>query len=314
MLTFGPVSSRRLGKSLGINNISHPKVCSYNCIYCQVGKTIRLTARPETFFEPEIIFNEVKNHLTHLGPENFPDYMTFVANGEPTLDINLGQTIRLLKKLEIPIAIITNGSLLSDKSVRKDVQLADWVSVKVDSPDQHTWNLLNRPYTGLSFDRHIEGILLFASEYKGFLCTETMILKGVNDDTEMFSKLAGIIEKLHPHKAYLSIPTRPPSVQSVEMPDINKVNEVCRIFSEKQIRTEPLIGFEGTDIGYTGNIYDDLLNIIAVHPLREDALRILLYQDKADFSCVESLIRQKIINVVRYNGEKYYIRQYSDQI
>ena len=73
MLTFGPVSSRRLGKSLGINNISHPKVCSYNCIYCQVGKTIRLTATPETFFEPEIIFNEVKNHLTHLKPENFSD-------------------------------------------------------------------------------------------------------------------------------------------------------------------------------------------------------------------------------------------------
>jgi len=84
MITFGSVSSRRLGKSLGIYNISHPKACLYNCIYCQVGKTIRHLATPETFFEPKIIFNEVKSHLNHLGPENFPDYLTFVANGEPT--------------------------------------------------------------------------------------------------------------------------------------------------------------------------------------------------------------------------------------
>ena len=166
----------------------------------------------------------------------------------------------------------------------------------------------------LSFDLHMEAILLFANEYKGFLCTETMILKGVNDDKGTFSNLADIIEKLHPYKAYLSIPTRPPSIKSVEIPDFNKVNEACQIFSEKQIQTEPLTGFEDTDMGYTGNIYDDLLNITAVHPLREDALRILLYHDKADFSCVESLIKQKIINFVRYNDEKFYIRQYSGQI
>jgi len=312
MITFGPVSSRRLGKSLGINNIFHPKKCSYNCIYCQLGETTRMHAEPETYYEPEVVFNEVKSHLTRLKSSNLPDYLTFIANGEPTLDINLGKTIQLLKKLEIPIAIISNGSLFFDKSVRKDVQLADWVSVKVDSPDSSTWHLLNRPISGLCFDLYIEGIILFAIEYNGLLYTETMLLDGVNDSFEKVTNLTGIIEKINPHKAYLSIPERPPAIKSVKVPDINKLNEVWQIFTGKQIKTEMLIGFEGTDTGYTGNIYEDILSITAVHPLREDALRILLYHDNADFSVVDFLIKQKLINVISYQNEKFYLRRYNE--
>ena len=138
MITFGPVSSRRLGKSLGINNIFSPKRCSYNCLYCQLSETTRMCAEPENYYEPEVIFNEVKSHLSRLNCSDLPGYLIFVANGEPTLDINLGKTIRLLKQFGIPIAIISNGSVFFDKLVRKDVQLANWVSVKYE-----------RVYTGL---------------------------------------------------------------------------------------------------------------------------------------------------------------------
>ena len=109
MISFGPVPSRRLGKSLGINNIMTPKTCSYGCVYCQVGRTIKKSIKRETFFQPEVIFEKVEEHLKRLDKENYPDYLTFVSNGEPTLDINLGKSIMLLKKLGFPVAVITNA-------------------------------------------------------------------------------------------------------------------------------------------------------------------------------------------------------------
>jgi len=173
MISFGPVSSRRLGKSLGINNIISPKTCSYCCVYCQVGKTMKKDIKRETFFKPEVIFEKVRQHLGQLSKENRPDYLTFVSNGEPSLDLNLGKSILLLKKLGFPVAVITNASLLFDESVREDLFTADWVSLKMDAADNDTWQKINRPDIKLGFGKHIENINLFSSLYKGLLCTET---------------------------------------------------------------------------------------------------------------------------------------------
>ena len=149
MISFGPVPSRRLGKSLGINNIISPKVCSYGCIYCQVGETSQKKIDRETFFEPHIIYEKVEQHIKKLSKDNYPDYLTFVSNGEPTLDANLGKAIELLKRLGIPIAVITNASLLFNIQVRDDLHLADWVSLKVDAGDNDIWQKVNRPAQGL---------------------------------------------------------------------------------------------------------------------------------------------------------------------
>ena len=181
MISFGPVPSRRLGKSLGINNIISPKNCSYGCVYCQVGKTMKKSIKRESFFEPEVIFEKVRQHLGQLSKENQPDYLTFVSNGEPALDLNLGKSILLLKKLGFPVAVITNASLLFDESVREDLFKADWVSLKMDAADNDTWQKVNRPDPKLDFKKHLENIKLFSSRYKGLLCTETMIIKGLND-------------------------------------------------------------------------------------------------------------------------------------
>ena len=113
MISFGPVPSRRLGKSLGINNIVSPKVCPYSCVYCQVGATRNLSVTRQSFFEPDLIMSEVSRHLEKLRSGEMPDYLTFVSNGEPTLDINLGTSIKLLKRLGIPVAVISNASLPS---------------------------------------------------------------------------------------------------------------------------------------------------------------------------------------------------------
>lgn len=314
MITFGPVTSRRLGKSLGINNIISPKACPYDCVYCQVGKTIRKSCKRELIYEPEVICQNVGRHLKKINPDNYPDYLTFVSNGEPTLDINLGRSLTLLKKFGIPLAVITNASLLSDKSLREDLYQADWISVKMDAGDNETWKRVNRPAVSLNFAGLIENIILFAGEYKGKLCTETMLVDGLNDVPENFTKLAEFISEIKPYKAYLAIPTRPPSMTSIKPPDPEKLDQAWQVFHDMHINTELLTGFEGADTGYTGNIYDDILNITAVHPLREDALFNLLQKDKAVMNSVTSLINQQLIKQVNYNGSKYYLRYYHFKI
>ena len=314
MISFGPVPSRRLGKSLGINNIISPKTCSYGCVYCQVGKTLKKGIKRETFFKPEVIFEKVRQHLEQLNKESQPDYLTFVSNGEPTLDINLGKSIILLKKLGFPVAVITNASLLFEESVREDLFTADWVSLKMDSADNDTWQKVNRPDPRLDFKLHLENMYLFSSLYKGLICTETMIIEGLNDSTENFSNLAEFIKDINLSKAYLAIPIRPPSEKTATPPDTEIMNLAWQIFNKSGIKTEFLTGFEGNETGFTGNIYEDILNITAVHPLREDSMINLLKHDNADYEVVKSLIKQRLVTVKVYNGKKFYLREYHLQI
>jgi wyosine [tRNA(Phe)-imidazoG37] synthetase (radical SAM superfamily) len=314
MISFGPVPSRRLGKSLGINNIISPKTCSYGCVYCQVWKTMKKGIKREAFFKPEVIFEKVRQHLEQLNKENQPDYLTFVSNGEPTLDLNLGKSILLLKELGFPVAVITNASLLFYESVREDLFKADWVSLKMDAGDNETWQKVNRPAPELDFDETIESINLFANEYKGILCTETMLVDGINDTVDNITNVSALIKRLNPGTAYLAIPTRPPSEESVNHPDSEKLNMAWQIFNNNHINIEFLTGFEGTGTGFTGNIYEDILNITAVHPLREDSLTNLLKHDNADYEVVKSLIKQRLIQVTVYNGKKFYLREYHLQI
>ena len=151
MIAFGPIPSRRLGRSLGINNIP-PKVCSYSCVYCQVGITDSMSVHRRNFFPPEEIFDEVKNRVSQLrdADENI-DYLSFVPDGEPTLDINLGRTIEKLKTFAIRIAVITNSSLLWDDTVKRDLMHADWICLKIDSVRNNIWHKINRPHTRLIF-------------------------------------------------------------------------------------------------------------------------------------------------------------------
>jgi len=310
MITFGPVPSRRLGKSLGINNIVSPKTCSYGCIYCQVGKTIKKSCKRESFFKPQIINEKVVKHLDKLTTDKYPDYLTFVSNGEPTLDQNLGKAIKLLKKTGIPVAVISNASLLFYESVREDLFMADWVSLKMDAGDIITWYLINRPVAGLDFESILTGIKLFCDEYKGRLFTESMIINGINDSNDIIAAIAETVREINPEKAYLAVPIRPPAEKFVKLPEPEELNMAWQIFNEMQIKTEFLTGFEGTDAGYTGNIYEDILNTTAVHPLRQDTLLKLLQNDNAGYSVVNSLISQRLIKSVDYRGHKYFIRDY----
>lgn len=309
MIAFGPVPSRRLGKSLGINNIASRKVCSYSCIYCQIGLTPVQALTRTTFYDPELLFNEVEKHLQKISPDDKPNHLTFVTNGEPTLDINLGEEIRMLKKLNIPIAVITNSSLLNDPGVRDELMEADWISVKVDSTEEDAWKRMNQPVRESDLKNILKGIQEFAKAYNGKLHTETMLVGGVNDNQDQLNQTALFIASLHSQTSYISIPIRPPAVKSAKAPDEEKLVKAWQIFRNCGLETEMLTGFEGTDTCATGNAYEDILNITAVHPLREDALHELLRKNTASIQVLQSLMKQGLILEIDHNGWKFYIRR-----
>ena len=308
MISFGPVPSRRLGMSLGINTIPASKVCTYSCIYCQVGLTRNYQKQRKDFYAPHVVLNQVKDHLARLDVNDIPDYLTIVANGEPSLDVSLGETLRLLKQIPIPLAVITNASLLNMNSVRDDLMLADWVSVKVDAGNELTWKKINNPVDSIRFETLVDGILKFASQFKGKLVTETMLVEGVNDNQSDVAQTASLIAKINPHTAYISIPTRPPAVKSVHPPVEAVVTDAYRIFVDHEINTELILGFEGTHTGFTGNALEDIVNICTVHPIREDVMAQLLDQNNADHTLLSTLLHGKYIKEVEYQSHKYYIR------
>jgi wyosine [tRNA(Phe)-imidazoG37] synthetase (radical SAM superfamily) len=171
MIAFGPVPSRRLGRSIGINHIP-PKTCSYACAYCQVGRTSRLRTARCSFYEEDDIVADVERRVNdaRVAGEAI-DYLTFVPDGEPTLDVILGRVIERLKPLGIKMAVISNGSLLWRADVREALAQADWVSVKVDGVRPDVWHRINRPHRSLWLSVVLEGMLTFAETYRGELAT-----------------------------------------------------------------------------------------------------------------------------------------------
>lgn len=310
MIIFGPVPSRRLGKSLGINNITANKICSYSCIYCQVGLTHKFSSQLQEFYKPEVIYSEVRQHLAKLTPDERPDYLTFVANGEPTLDIHLGESINLMKKFNIPLAVITNASMLSQKQVRQNLMVADWVSIKIDVGDEVHWKKINRPFKQISFQQYILGLLQFSAEYSGKLVSETMLVNDVNDSVDVLRQTVDLVDKVRPSVAYLSIPTRPPAQKTVFAPNVEKINYAYQIFIENGLNTELILGFEGTDTGFTGNAKDDIINMCSVHPIREDTMQEILRKDKAEPALLNTLLEKNYIVKLRYNSKDFYLRNF----
>jgi wyosine [tRNA(Phe)-imidazoG37] synthetase (radical SAM superfamily) len=310
MICYGPIPSRRLGKSLGINNIPNQKICTYSCLYCQVGLTKEYGIKPLLLHEPELIFSEVKKHIERLHHTDLPDYLTFVSNGEPTLDINLGETIKRLKTLGFPIAVITNASLLGRKEVRKNLKHADWVSVKIDANDEEVWKKINRPHECITFNEYIEGILKFSKKFKGKLTTETMLVEGVNDNTLVLTKTAGLIADVNPYKAYISIPIRPPAVKWVKAPSESIINKAYQLFHWKVEQTELMIGFEGTDMASSGNPLEEITNICTVHPIREDTMQNLLSKYTGGSDVLDILLLGNYIERVTYESQTFYIRKF----
>jgi len=308
MIVFGPIPSRRLGRSLGINNIP-PKICSYSCIYCQIGATDSMSIQRKGFFSPDEIYEEAAGRVSQLQKAGEKiDYLTFVPDGEPTLDINLGKTITRLKSFGIKIAVFTNSSLIWDKEVRNDLMKADWVSLKIDSAYENIWRQVNRPHGLLKLQNIIQGIKDFASSYKGNLVTETMLVKGINDNIESLFKTVRLITSINPFKSYILIPTRPPAERSVKPPPVENLNAAYQIFSSFIPKVELVVSNEGTDFTYSSDAEKELLGILAVHPMRKEAVEEFIKKAGTDNGFISSLIEAGILKKVQYNNNIYFIK------
>lgn len=307
-IVFGPIPSRRLGRSLGVNNIP-PKVCSYSCIYCQVGITKSMTIYRKDFFDPDKIFKSVSQKVKQLFGAGEPiDFITLVPDGEPTLDVNIGKTILLLKSLGIKVAVITNASLLWMPDVIEDLQMADWVSVKVDSVYEDIWNKINRSHGKLNMQLVLEGILSFADKYKGTLVTETMLVRGLNDKTESLNKTANFIKMINPKKAYILVPTRPPAENYVTIPNEYSLNKGYQIFNSYLNDTEFLITNEGIDFTALGEVEAELLSITSVHPMRKDAVQEFINKSNSDWNVINNLINSNKLREINYLEGSYYLK------
>ena len=308
MIAFGPVPSRRLGKSLGVNNIPD-KVCSYACVYCQIGRTLRMEVERRPFYEPEFIFEEVSKKVeeARMNDERI-DYITFVPDGEPTLDLNLSREVEMLKNLGIPLAILTNSSLIWREDVREELFDFDFVSLKLDAVSESLWRRIDRPHKSLSLERILDGMLEFRDDFDGTIVTETMLINV--DYGDELERIADFLAELKPDKAYIAVPTRPPAEKWVEPAKEDLINLAYQLFSERlgEDRVEYLIGYEGNAFASTGNVEEDLLSITAVHPMREEAVRELLRKAGAGWETVERLIREGKLIELEYGGKRFYMR------
>lgn len=310
MIVYGPVPSRRLGQSIGINNIP-PKICSYSCVYCQLGRTNHMQISRREFYKPEDICREAEIKLKQLETENKQaDYFSFVPDGEPTLDMNLGKTIELLKPYNMKIAVITNASLLWMDEVKEDLMGADWVSVSIDAADENAWRKIDRPCGMLKHQDILSGIIEFSKAFRGTLVTETMLVEGINDHETCIEKIAEQIVLVQPQKAYLLVPTRPPAESNVKRASAESLRKAAAIIRGVSGTDVECITGDETEEGFffTENITDDILSIASVHPIREDIVESLLEKRNASRSVISELIDQGSLIEYTYECKKFYKR------
>jgi len=300
MFVYGPIPSRRLGRSLGVNLLPK-KTCTYSCIYCQLGRTNHLQLKRKSFYPKE----EILNNILHSYPNSIPDYITFVGDGEPTLYRHLGWLIRNVKRrLNARVAIITNGSLLYRKDVRQDLEMADVVIPSIDAGDERLFNVINRPHPGIDFSTVINGISEFRHNYSGKLWIEVMLLRGLNDTEPELMKIKNIITKIKPDRVYLLTPIRPPAEKLVNPPDHRNI----KIARELLVESIPIVEYESNEFDLQ-NYHDAgqaILDIGRHHPLRSRQI-----DNIAAHFCQSNILNQLIqtgqLTLIHHNSMDYFI-------
>jgi wyosine [tRNA(Phe)-imidazoG37] synthetase (radical SAM superfamily) len=303
MEIFGPVQSRRFGLSLGINHLP-PKVCTYACVYCQLGATNALSDRLQAFSNPREIYNAVSERLTEL--DTPPDFLTFVSNGEPCLDSALGDAIRALKRFNIPIAVITNASLLWRPEIQENLLCADALSLKVDAVQEDVWHKINRPHGRLDLNTVLDGMRTFVEMYNGRLLTETMLVAKANTTPAHLQACAHFIAELQPEIAYLALPLRAPAEEWVQAPDHQTIMHALEIFMSIFPRTSLMADLPSAGLNGLHDPLQALLRTIKVHPMEKEEVQEYLRQNVLPEDSLETLLAQHQVLASDYRGKTFY--------
>ncbi|MDY0373486.1 MAG: radical SAM protein [Candidatus Izemoplasmatales bacterium] len=298
---YGPIPSRRLGQSLGISPIPK-KTCNYSCIYCQLGRTDKMTNTRQLFFPVEAILAELKHVISLRIPF---DVISIVGEGEPTLYLGLGELISAIKTItEKPVAVITNGSLLFERQVQQELNLADIVLPTLDAVDETMFRRINRSHRQLRFNEVYQGLIDFSRQYPGHLWLEIMLMKGVNDEKETLLRFVEMLKKITYEKCYLNTPIRPPAEEGV-----------TAVSHEQMIMAESILGgiaiSEFARGGFSSGIDDDyeaILTIIKRHPMNQHEINGFLEsrQAKDPQAIIDRLNHDNQVNRIHYKGYHTY--------
>jgi len=299
---FGPVPSRRLGLSLGVD-IVPSKVCTLSCIYCQLGKTTTQTIERKEYIAVEPVIAELKSRLA---AQPRADFITLSGSGEPTLNVRLGEFIARIKSItDIPVAVLTNGTLFFDRSVRADCCLADVVLPSLDAADQATFRKINRPHADISVEKLVEGLCAFREEFAGRIWLEIFLVAGVNTDSRQILKIREAVEKIRPDKIQLNTAVRPtaePGVSRLGAEELMKVAAMlghnCEIIADSRLDRHAASARVGTE---------QVLSILKRRPCTlEDVCAGLGLQLDRAISCIRQLQRQSLVHTENRDGISFY--------
>jgi wyosine [tRNA(Phe)-imidazoG37] synthetase (radical SAM superfamily) len=266
---FGPVPSRRLGQSLGIDPVPF-KTCNWNCVYCQLGRSTPLTNERREYVPTEEILAETRRALEAREPDGI-DWVTFVGSGETTLHSGLGRMIRGVKEMTtLPIAVITNGSLLDLPEVREELLPADAVLPTLDAGNEDLYRAINRPWPGLTLESLVRGLVAFREAYQGKLWVEVMLVKGMNDTEAALEEIARLLDRIRPDEVHINLPTRPPAESWVEPPDDEGLMRARALLGARaSVVVEPHGDF---DLGGYADLTEAIIAVITRHPMAEEDL------------------------------------------
>ena len=227
---YGPVPSRRLGRSLGVDIVPF-KLCTLDCIYCQLGRTSNKTIERRDYVPVEVVLAELRDKLAE-GLE--ADFITISGSGEPMLNSRLGELIDGIKKItDIPVAILTNGTLLHRQDVRADCARADVVMPSLDAGDEQTFQKINRPHKDISIEKLISGLRTFRNEFAGQIWLEVFFVEGLNTDAEQIAKIKDAIERIRPDKVQLNTAVRPTAEAGIKRLDAEKLQAIATRLGDK---------------------------------------------------------------------------------
>ncbi|MFX1519375.1 MAG: radical SAM protein [Promethearchaeota archaeon] len=313
-VVFGPAPSRRLGMSLGVNNVFY-KNCSYSCVYCQLGRTPHFEIERKEYCNPKELVRSVLEAKKFDAPI---DYITFVPDGEPTLDKNLGFEIAEIKReSSMKVAVITNASLIYRDDVKDDLYNGDTVSIKVDAITPEIWKQINRPSPKLKLDEILDGIVNFSEKYKGRIITETMLIKGINDQEDEITKIAKFLSGIKVDVAYIAIPTRPPAEPRVEPANEKTILMAYEIFSKYlgKKHVELLTSYEEKAFeSVSEDLIEGFLAIISVHPMRVDyAYKFFSERGSKPLKIINKLMEENKIVKLKYMSHEFFFRKFKSE-
>lgn len=299
---FGPVPSRRLGLSLGINIIPH-KTCNYNCVYCEVGKTTNLTNKRQSFYNIEDIKRDFLEHIDKVGKF---DFITFSGSGEPTLNKDIGDLIRFVKSFNLAkIAVLTNGSLLYMQEVRQDLYEANIVIPSLDAALEPTFKRINQPHKELNLKNIIEGLRMFVQEFSGEVWLEIVFARGINDKKQDIEALKNTIEYIRPKKVQIGTVERPPAFSGIEKLSNDTLMDIYMAL--KDYNVEFIKPFSDKNLNFGDFLEKSIVKMISIRPCSAQELKDVFDADKKDIDNIVSKLIQEGKAYKKIFGNKEFI-------